>query len=180
MDSLYSPEEGWKGPRPLTMAGLFDTWKSEDGTLINSFSVVTMDSCPAFSWIHERMPAILETEDDVNSWLDTARVPPKQALSHLKPSSILVSHPVSTVVGNVKNHGKELVQPIDLTKPKSISGSVKFMASWLKKATPGKKEEQKSFVDMPKEGVKRALSDTFNDREEHVDVKPVKLFKEEN
>ena len=140
------------------MAGLFDVWKSpEDESVVYSYSVITMDSCPAFSWIHERMPAILETEDDVNSWLDYTRITAEEALSKLKASTILTSHPVSTDVNNSRNQGKYLTKVIDLKKPKPLSGSGKFMANWLSKASPAKVDKS-NCVSPPKEGVKRQLS----------------------
>lgn len=160
------------------MAGLFDVWKSpEDGSTIYSYSVVTMDSCPAFSWIHERMPAILETEDDINSWLDFVHVPVEEALSKLKASSILKCHPVSTDVNYVRNQCDNLTRPIDLTKPKPLSRSGQFMANWLKKTSSTSKsvkEENASHDTSPKrEGVKRPLSLTD-------EVMPTKKVKEEN
>lgn len=137
-----------------------------------------MDSNPAFSWIHERMPAILETEDEINSWLDSGRVPPKEAVSRLKPSSTIVKHPVSVDVGNVKNQGRQLVAPIDLAKPKPLSGSGKLLAMWLKKGSPDKKVEKKAFISTLSEGVKRPLPESFDEKSEN--VKPSKMVKEEN
>ncbi len=135
LDELWSKENGWKGPKPLTFAGLFDVWKSpEDRSIIYSYSVITMDSCPAFSWIHERMPAILETEDDVNSWLDYTHVPAQEAISNLKSSAILTYHPVSEDVNNARNEGSHLTKAIDLNKPKPLSASGTFMANWLGKS----------------------------------------------
>lgn len=158
LGELWSKENGWKGPKPLTLAGLFDVWKSpEDGSIIYSYSVITMDSCPAFSWIHERMPAILETEDDVNSWLDYTHIPAEEAITKLKASSILTCHPVSADVNNARNEGSHLTKAIDLNKPKPLSASGKFMANWLRKASPAKVDKS-NCVSPPKEGVKRQLS----------------------
>lgn len=101
------------------------------------------------------MPAILETEDDVDDWLDYTRVPAEQALAKLKASSILTCHPVSTDVNNAKNHGDHLTKAIDLNKSKQLSGSGKLMANWLKKGSPTKAEKSET---PPKEGVKRQVS----------------------
>ena len=118
-----------------------------------------MDSCPAFSWIHERMPAVLETESDVNSWLDPT-IPAQEALSKLKASSILKCHPVSTDVNNSRNQGNHLAKPIDLKNSKPLSGSGKFMANWLSKGSPARTSPDKKSdrASPPKEGVKRQLS----------------------
>lgn len=136
-----------------------------------------MDSSPAFSWIHERMPAILETESDIDSWLDT-KIPALEALSKLKASSILKCHPVSTDVNSSRNQGDHLARPIDLNKPKPLSGSGKFMANWLSKGSPARtspsKVDKKSEpASPPKEGVKRQLSVAEDS------VQCTKKFKEE-
>lgn len=162
LNDFWSEEEGWKGPKPLTLAGLFDEWKSpEDGKIILSYSVVTMDSCSAFSWIHERMPAVLETEEDINDWLDFTNVPAEKALAKLKASTILTCHPVSTEVNNSRNQGDHLTKRVELGEPKPLTGSGKFMANWLKKGSPArnvKEDTNNSSVSPPKEGVKRQLS----------------------
>ena len=46
---------------------------------------------------------------------------------------------------------------IDLKKPKPLSGSGKFMANWLSKASPAKVDKS-NCVSPSKEGVKRQLS----------------------
>ena len=97
VDSLWSNEEGWKGPKPLMMAGIFDTWKSpENGASVYSYSIITMDSSPSFASIHERMPAILHNEEEIEEWLNYVKFPAALAISKLKASSNLLSHPVST------------------------------------------------------------------------------------
>ena len=93
-----------------------------------------MESSPTVSWIHERMPAILDTDEDVANLLDSVNVPLKEALSKLKPSSKLCIHAVSTAVNSVKNQDRRLSQAIDLNQPKPLTGSGKFMDSWLSRA----------------------------------------------
>lgn len=50
----------------LKMAGLFDIWEDENGDKIYSYSIITFESSKIMSWLHHRMPAILETEQQVN------------------------------------------------------------------------------------------------------------------
>ena len=38
--------------------------KIRQGEKIYNYSVITMDSSETISWLHHRMPAILETEED--------------------------------------------------------------------------------------------------------------------
>lgn len=46
------------------MAGIYNVWNCNDGDLY-SYSIITMESNDTLGWLHHRMPAILESEDDV-------------------------------------------------------------------------------------------------------------------
>ena len=94
-----------------------------------------MASSSAVSWIHERMPAILDTDEDVANWLDSYNISVPKALSGLRASVNLCFHPVSMDVNRVKNQDINLSQPVDLDKPKPLSDSAKLMANWLSKAS---------------------------------------------
>lgn len=49
----------------LKMAGVFDVWQDEQGDKIYSYSVITYESNEVMSWLHHRMPAVLETEQQI-------------------------------------------------------------------------------------------------------------------
>ena len=69
-------ETPWTGRRLLTMAGLFDIWRPKDGSApLYSYSVITVDAHKSLSFLHERMPAILNGEEEVRQWLDSGEVP---------------------------------------------------------------------------------------------------------
>ena len=61
------------------------------------------------------MQAILKGEDEVREWLDSGNVPLKKAAALIRPVPDVQYHPVSSIVGNVKNKSPECVMPIDLT-----------------------------------------------------------------
>lgn len=50
----------------LRMAGLFDVWEDDNGDKMYSYSIITFESSEIMSWMHYRMPAILETEQQMN------------------------------------------------------------------------------------------------------------------
>lgn len=50
----------------MKLAGLFDVWEDENGDKMYSYSVITFESSEIMSWMHHRMPAILETNEQVN------------------------------------------------------------------------------------------------------------------
>ncbi|XP_023932919.1 embryonic stem cell-specific 5-hydroxymethylcytosine-binding protein-like [Lingula anatina] len=135
--------------RLLTMAGVFDTWKgsdNKDGEPLYTYSVITVEASSSLSWLHHRMPAILETDEDVKQWLDFGEVPLKEAVSVIHPASCLQYHPVSTLVNNSRNNSPECVKAIDPNKKKT-SASANMMQAWLGK---GKLQDSSSAVSSSK------------------------------
>ncbi|MGO4543790.1 SOS response-associated peptidase [Paenibacillus sp. 2TAB23] len=96
----------------FSMAGLYETWVSPEGTRINSCTILTTAPNELVSPIHDRMPVILRPEDE-QLWLDrsitdTAVLMP---LFAPYPSSELEAYPVSAAVGNVSNDESSLIEP---------------------------------------------------------------------
>jgi len=110
-------ESGWKGPRLLTMAGLYNCKKCEESDeKLYTFTVITVPSHPSLQWIHSRMPAILDSEDDIRDWLDFENVGVDQAIKLLVPIDNLEWHPVSSAVSNSRNNSIDNVLPIKVDK----------------------------------------------------------------
>lgn len=55
----------------LLMAGLYDS-AVIDGRTIWSFTIVTTDAAPSFSWLHDRQPVFLTSKAALDTWLDTS------------------------------------------------------------------------------------------------------------
>nr|XP_046240471.1 abasic site processing protein HMCES [Scatophagus argus]XP_046240472.1 abasic site processing protein HMCES [Scatophagus argus] len=137
-------EGEWTGWRLLTMAGLFDCWTPPDGgEPLYSYSVITVNASPNLQSIHDRMPAILDGEDEVRRWLDFGEVKSPGALKLLQSKDILTFHPVSSLVNNSRNNYSECLQPVDLNgkKEPKPTASNKMMKSWLMSGTPVKRKE---------------------------------------
>ncbi|XP_067661038.1 abasic site processing protein HMCES-like [Haliotis asinina] len=118
----------------LTMAGVFDVWKPPDGgEPLYSYSVITVDASPAMAWIHHRMPAILQTDEDIEAWLDSDNVPLHKAMEMIHPIEGVTMHAVSPVVNNSRNKTPDCVKPYDPKKPK-ITAASSFMMNWLGKS----------------------------------------------
>ncbi len=99
----------------FTMAGMWDSWKSPSGEIIYSFTIITTPPNEMMANIHDRMPAILTPEKE-SLWLDES-LPPKSVIKLLEepyPSDLMSAYKVSAKVGNVRETGPELVEPIDL------------------------------------------------------------------
>ena len=63
-------ESGSKQPgkRMLTMAGLYDKWFPTDGEdPAYTYTVITTDASKSLDWLHDRMPAVLQNDDEVNA-----------------------------------------------------------------------------------------------------------------
>ncbi|XP_025908413.1 embryonic stem cell-specific 5-hydroxymethylcytosine-binding protein, partial [Nothoprocta perdicaria] len=141
-------EDEWKGWRPLTMAGIFDCWEPPGGgDALYTYTIITVDASKDVSFIHHRMPAILDGEEAVRKWLDFAEVPTQEAVKLIQPTENVVFHPVSTIVNSVRNDSPECLAPIELGVRKQVkaTASSKVMANWLKsspEASPKKQENE--------------------------------------
>ncbi|XP_037955360.1 abasic site processing protein HMCES [Teleopsis dalmanni] len=117
----------------LKMAGLFDVWEDDNGDKIYSYSVITFESSSKFNWMHHRMPAILENEQQINDWLDFKRVTDEQALNTLQPAKEIIWYQVSNLVNNSRNKSDQCNKPIDLAQKQKLPtpSSNKTLLSWL-------------------------------------------------
>ncbi|XP_039495254.1 abasic site processing protein HMCES [Drosophila santomea] len=134
--STWSPQD----VKLLRMAGLFDVWEDESGDKMYSYSIITFQSSKIMSWMHYRMPAILETEQQMNDWLDFKRVSDTEALATLRPATELQWHRVTKLVNNSRNKSEECNKPIELAAKPVKPPMNKTMMSWLN--VRKKREEQ--------------------------------------
>lgn len=98
----------------LAMAGLYEFWKQPDtGEWIASFTILTTAAEDSLGHLHDRMPLLVE-RDAYAEWLDPEPQPREQLLGLLIPAApgLLDAFPVSTAVGNVRNNGPELIEPL--------------------------------------------------------------------
>lgn len=95
----------------FSMAGLWDRWKDpESGQMIFSFTVITQGPNELMKDIHDRMPAILTSEQE-ELWL-SEDLSPQELVNMITPydSSKMEAYPVSKKVGNVKNNSEDLIK----------------------------------------------------------------------
>ena len=103
--------------QPLSVAGLWATWRDRDAgpdaPWLHSLTIITTAANEMMASVHDRMPVILP-EERWPEWLD----PDHQDVDALKqllvpaPEDLLLMHPVSTSVNNVRNNGIELLDPV--------------------------------------------------------------------
>ena len=111
----WKPEGGVKQPyritldpeQPFSCAGLWEHWEKE-GKVVESCTIIVTNANDLTKDIHDRMPVILDPKD-YDGWLDGTAG--KELLKPF-PSERMRRYPVSRAVGNVKNTGKELIDPV--------------------------------------------------------------------
>ena len=101
--------------KPLAFAGLWDKWADlTTGEVIESCTIVTLPATHQMARIHERMPAVLET-DFFATWLDPGFKETQllQDVLCAPREDVLEMFPVSSFVGNAAHDGEECVQRLE-------------------------------------------------------------------
>jgi len=102
---------------PLAFAGLWERWRAPSGLAgetLRSTTIVTTEANATMDPIHDRMPVILPRSAWAR-WLDPHESDVESLSELLVPAAddLLTMHPVSTDVGNVRNQGAQLTDPLD-------------------------------------------------------------------
>jgi putative SOS response-associated peptidase YedK len=115
--------------RPLALAGLWEVWHGGPAArdeaapegpddpagrpALRTCTVITTSAGPDMSGIHDRMPVVLEPEV-LDEWLDPANrdKPELESLLVAAPAGTLRHRAVGRSVGNVRNDGPELIEPL--------------------------------------------------------------------
>ncbi|GAA2722427.1 SOS response-associated peptidase [Actinocorallia aurantiaca] len=94
----------------LSLAGLYEFWKSPDEAddRLWTFTILTTQAVDSVGHIHDRMPMTVTDED---AWLDPATRDPGSLLVPAMSGDLEV-FPVSKAVGNVRNNGQALIEPL--------------------------------------------------------------------
>jgi putative SOS response-associated peptidase YedK len=93
-------------------AGLYDTWKSPEGTEINTFTIITTTSNKLISEVHHRMPAIL-TKEAEQIWLDPSVTGELSLIRILRPypAEKMTIYEVSPLVNSPRNDNNDCIRP---------------------------------------------------------------------
>lgn len=103
---------------PIAFAGLYSWWRDPDKNdddpdrWLLSTTIVTAPARDGLEVIHDREPAML-TREVAQSWLDPGVTDLDHVLAMLaEPAPALSWHEVGRAVGNVRNNGPELLEPV--------------------------------------------------------------------
>lgn len=97
----------------LALAGIWEQWQGPNGEELETCAILTTTPNEVMAPLHDRMPVILGPEA-FEAWFDH-RSDRTEAIAHLLrpcPASWLAAHPVASLVGNPRNDGPELIEPI--------------------------------------------------------------------
>ncbi|KAI0451049.1 hypothetical protein F5B21DRAFT_488416 [Xylaria acuta] len=138
-----------KDGKLMCFAGLWDVVQYENDEKQYTYTIITTDSNKQLSFLHDRMPAILDNgSEEMRSWLDPGHYEwSKELQSLLTPyGGELEVYPVSKDVGKVGNNSPAFIIPIDSKENKSNIANffAKGSAAAKKKGKEVKTEESKS------------------------------------
>ena len=102
-----------KDGKPMALAGLWEHWQGPDGSVIESFTLITTEPNELVRQLHNRMPAILP-QDAFDLWLDpeTDLDTLQQLLLTPYPAALLTAWPVSTRVNSPAHDAPDLIEPL--------------------------------------------------------------------
>jgi len=102
----------------MPMAGLWSQWQSQNGEVINSYTVITTEPAEKIAHIHNRMPAII-TRDTLDAWLNIEKFTAGKAIDLLKPvQKKLNYYPVSKYMNSPKNNSPKCIEKYTAENPR--------------------------------------------------------------
>ncbi len=96
----------------FAFAGLYENWKAPDETWVRSYTIITTSANDLMAPLHNRMPVILDREDE-DLWLDPDATEPERLLPLLRPypARRMAAYPVSRAVNSPTNDSPTLITP---------------------------------------------------------------------
>lgn len=96
----------------MHFAGLYESWKEDDGSLVDSFTIITTSANATIRELHDRMPAML-LQEEFDFWLDPGNSDPNALGDLLKPwpDDAITFYRVGTEVNNARSSGAHLTEP---------------------------------------------------------------------
>jgi putative SOS response-associated peptidase YedK len=98
-----------RGEPLLALAGLWERWRSPDGTTLESCVIVTTEANALLAPIHDRMPLVVGRADH-DRWLDPATTVTSIAELAARPLD-LDAWPVGKLVNDPRNDDESLIEP---------------------------------------------------------------------
>lgn len=104
---------------PFAFAGLWETWE-RNGDFLETTTIITTDANDLVEGIHDRMPVILESENE-STWLEEDDPDELHALLDPFDSGAMEASPVSTKVNDPGYDHPDVVDSIDIGEQSGLS-----------------------------------------------------------
>jgi putative SOS response-associated peptidase YedK len=122
----YAPKQPFyisnKDGEELSIAGIWSSWQSEKGVVIQSAAIITREAVGELATIHSRMPVFMPIDRWI-PWLDPQARDINRLIKMMDiavPDAGLIATPISNRVNVVANNGPELISPIELGAPETL------------------------------------------------------------
>jgi putative SOS response-associated peptidase YedK len=96
--------------QPFGLAGLWESWRAPDGTVVETCAVVTTEPNALMRPIHHRMPVML-TAEACRAWLAPAEPAALPALLQPADAATMTAVAVGLYVSNVRHEGPQCLEP---------------------------------------------------------------------
>lgn len=102
-----------KSHQLMGFAGLYDTWHDKQGKELKTYTIITTEPNSLVGTIHNRMPVILEKQDE-DTWLNPDETEPLLLAKLLRPypAGEMEAHTVSRLVNSPANDTKEVIERV--------------------------------------------------------------------
>ena len=107
---------------PLSIAGIWSSWRSESGQVLESAAIITREAVGELATIRSRMPVIMP-RDRWDPWLDRSNRDITELIALMdnpSPDAGLHPRPVAPRVNLVANNGPSLIEEISLGEPETL------------------------------------------------------------
>ncbi|MFW6384905.1 MAG: SOS response-associated peptidase [Halodesulfurarchaeum sp.] len=94
----------------FAMAGIWDTWKG-NGDTRTTVAIITTDANDDIEAIHDRMPVVLEPENE-SAWLHPSSADAAKSLLGPYDGEDLYTYPISPIVNDPSNDSPAVLDPI--------------------------------------------------------------------
>ncbi|KAF7347358.1 LigB domain-containing protein [Mycena venus] len=166
-----------KNGKLMLMAGLWDAvvLQGETETLW-TFTIVTTTANSSFSWLHERQPVILHTDEALNAWLDTSSQKWSEDLVPLlaPTTCALECYQVPKEVGKVGTESSTFIEPVAnrkdgiqamFNKQKQAQAATPKKAPAKRRLSPAEDDDEVQVVDGPSSSKKKKPAPPSDDDE---------------
>jgi putative SOS response-associated peptidase YedK len=92
------------------LASIYDVWHDKQGRELKTYTIITTEPNALVEPIHNRMPVILEKQDE---WLNPDETEPARLVKflHPYPAGEMKVYPVSRLVNSPANNTREIIEP---------------------------------------------------------------------